>query len=615
MMMKKYTTTIVVSLVVILLLVSLSLAGKYNEQRAYRVTPQDIEKWDQQLNSLQPTEGVNPPHSAAAVEFGRTWYDYHTNNITARMHNYAANGIHVVYMKRMPNAAATRYTTYDYFDNTLGIFFGNQSVTEASATGWGRVLNGVNDEALICMHGGGLRFFQDASEAGYTFAQLLHITTAGVFPGIARLGNTVVFMGQKANVAGQSWSAGDTIVVSTDYMANWTGHNVWEEPVGMLDYGVAEMWPTIDPTNPSEFSVVYAPANRPDAPNGSTRYATTPDLGATFSTFHVWDDDTLIQNGPNVQQYIIENFSQMNSMYTSDGVYHIVMGGVQGVTDTSSASINMWPILYWNTRDQVMLELTDPYYGRPTNQAAWPLIQNNRPGNGIGNAYPILAEGPNAGELICIWQQWEDDGTGVPVMLNATLGTGTVQIFSTDIWGAYTGDGGVTWSEPFFVAGTAGVSDVFPMLPDKFIYNTAQDSIYLDILYMVDTNPGVSVFTSPNSDPSECIWYYERVPIFAGGPSGVGVRGNTVSDFRLAQNYPNPFNPSTTISFNLKTSGKVALDVYNTLGQKVATVFNKNMQAGQHQIEFDASNLASGVYLYKLSSGNLTQTRKMMLMK
>ena len=611
--MKKVYTTIVVSFIIVLLLVSLSLAGKYNEQRAYRVTPQDIEKWDQELNSIQVTEGVNPPHSEAAIEFGRTWYDYATNNVTARNLNHSANGIHVVYMKRMPNAAGTRYATYDYFDLSLGLFFGNQSVTEAASTGWGRVLNGVNDEALICLHGGGLRFFQDASEAGYTFTQLLQVSAAGVFPGIARLGNTVVFMGQLTN---GNWVGGDTIMASTDYMTNWTGHNIWEEPVGVTDYGVGEMWPTINATNPNEFSVVYAPIGRPDAINGSTRYATSPDLGASFNTFNVWDDDSLFVSGPNVSQYIIENFGQMNSMYTSDGVYHIVLGAIQGVVDTTTSTvIDMFPILYWNTRDQQMVELTTPYYGRPTNPVAWTSLTTNRPGNGLGNAYPIVAEGPNAGELICIWQQWEDDGTGAPVLLTATTASGTTQIFATDIWGAYTGDGGVTWSEPFFVAGTAGVSDVFPMLPDKFIYNTTQDSIYLDILYMADSNPGVSVFATPNSVPSECIWYYERVPIWAGGPSGLGNSGNAVSEFRLAQNYPNPFNPATTISFDLKTAGKVALEVFNTLGQKVAVVVNENMAAGQHQIEFDASNLASGVYLYKLTSGNLTQTRKMMLLK
>ena len=609
--MKKVFTTVVVVMVV-LLFVSLSVAGKYNEQRAYRVTPADIEKWDQQLNDFQVIEGINPPHRTTAIEFGRTTYDYATNNVTARMLNHAANGIHVVFMKRMPLPTSTRYVTYDYYDYSFG-FFGNQSVTEASATGWGRVLNGANNEALICMHGGGLRFFQDTGEGQYTFNVVQHLVGSGVFPGIARLGNTVVFMGQLANA---NWRGGDTILVSTDYMASWTGHNVWEEPASVTDYGVGEMWPTINPVNPTEFSVVYAPDNRPEAPDGSIRYATTPDLGATFNTYHVWNDDSLFQDGPNLAQYIIENFAQMNSMYTSDGVYHIVMGGVQGVTDTSATAINMWPILYWNTRDQIMVELTDPYYGRPTNQAAWPILQSNRPGNGIGNAYPTLAEGPNTGELICIWQQWEDDGTGVPVLLTATTGggTGTTQIFSTDIWGAYSGDGGQTWSAPFFVAGTAGVSDVFPMLPDKFFYNATQDSIYLDILYMVDTNPGVSVFSSPNSDPSECIWYYERVAIWA-GPNLVGNRDNVVSEFRLSQNYPNPFNPSTTISFDLKTAGKVSLEVYNTLGQKVATVINKNMPAGSHRVEFDASHLASGIYLYRLSSGNLTQTRKMMLLK
>jgi Secretion system C-terminal sorting domain len=611
MMMKKFTTTIVVSIVAILLLVSLSFAEKFNAQRAYRLTPEDIAKWEEQLDAIKGPVSVSSPYIEVAAELGRTWYDYATNNITARQMNHSANGLHFAFMKKQPDGttASPRYVTYDWYDLSLGTFYGNQSVTEAYQTGWGRVLNGVNDEALISAHGNGLRFYQDASEAGYSLTEILHVSAAGVFPGIARLGNTVVFMGQLAN---GSWAAGDTVMVSTDYMQNWTGHNIWPKDPLSTDYGVGEMWPTINPTNTTEFSVPWCPDITAQYPNGSSWIATTPDLGATWNQTLVWDDDAVF----GASQYIIENFGQFNSMYTQDGVYHLVIGAVQGVLDTlTSTDIDMYPILYWNSRDQQMVELTSPFYGRPSNPAVQAALADNRPGNGLGNAYPILAEGPNPGELICIWQQWEDDGAGGIVLLTPTGGSG-IQIFATDIWGAYSGDSGMTWSEPFFVAGNPGQSDVYPYLPDKFVYNATQDSIYLDVLWMYDSNPSVSFSNFPTySGFNEAIWLYDRVAIFAGGPSGIGNKGNMVSNFRLAQNYPNPFNPSTTISFNLKSAGKVALDVYNTLGQKVATVINKNMEAGQHQVKFDASNLASGVYLYKLTSGNLTQTRKMMLMK
>jgi len=85
--------------------------------------------------------------------------------------------------------------------------------------------------------------------------------------------------------------------------------------------------------------------------------------------------------------------------------------------------------------------------------------------------------------------------------------------------------------------------------------------------------------------------------------------------FDLAQNYPNPFNPSTNIKFSVPESGNVKLSVYNLVGEEVAVLVNGFSQAGFFEVTFDASNLSSGVYLYKLQSANSVQTMKMMLLK
>jgi len=85
--------------------------------------------------------------------------------------------------------------------------------------------------------------------------------------------------------------------------------------------------------------------------------------------------------------------------------------------------------------------------------------------------------------------------------------------------------------------------------------------------------------------------------------------------FQLNQNYPNPFNPTTIISYDLNKAGNIKLDIFNTLGQKVATLVNGKQSAGAHRVSFDASYLNSGVYFYKLTSCNLTKTRNMILIK
>lgn len=85
--------------------------------------------------------------------------------------------------------------------------------------------------------------------------------------------------------------------------------------------------------------------------------------------------------------------------------------------------------------------------------------------------------------------------------------------------------------------------------------------------------------------------------------------------FALYQNYPNPFNPSTTINFSLGKPSKVKLTIYNVLGQKVATVIDRPMNAGQHTVVFDAKRLGSGVYFYQLDAGEFKSHKRMMLIK
>lgn len=87
------------------------------------------------------------------------------------------------------------------------------------------------------------------------------------------------------------------------------------------------------------------------------------------------------------------------------------------------------------------------------------------------------------------------------------------------------------------------------------------------------------------------------------------------SEFTLNQNYPNPFNPTTNIKFALPQSSVVKLEVFNVLGQRVATLVNGEMNAGYHTVMFDASNLASGVYVYRINTGEHMQVKRMMLIK
>ena len=85
--------------------------------------------------------------------------------------------------------------------------------------------------------------------------------------------------------------------------------------------------------------------------------------------------------------------------------------------------------------------------------------------------------------------------------------------------------------------------------------------------------------------------------------------------FNLSQNYPNPFNPSTKINYSIALSSPVILKIYDVLGNEVATLVNEEKPAGSYEVNFNASQLSSGIYFYKLQAGNFISTKKMILLK
>lgn len=93
------------------------------------------------------------------------------------------------------------------------------------------------------------------------------------------------------------------------------------------------------------------------------------------------------------------------------------------------------------------------------------------------------------------------------------------------------------------------------------------------------------------------------------------MKGEVPYKFILFQNYPNPFNPSTTIKYSLPKSEFVTIRIYDALGREIVTLVNEKLLPGDYEVKFDASSLVSGIYFYKLISGNLLSVKKMILIK
>ena len=119
-----------------------------------------------------------------------------------------------------------------------------------------------------------------------------------------------------------------------------------------------------------------------------------------------------------------------------------------------------------------------------------------------------------------------------------------------------------------------------------------------------------------NTDVSTDGYFVNLDDIEVDNPIGIQPISTEVPKrFELKQNYPNPFNPVTNIEFSIVKGGFVNLVIFNALGQQVSTLVNQDLKAGSYKYDFNASGLPSGTYYYRLTSGDFTQTNKMILVK
>jgi photosystem II stability/assembly factor-like uncharacterized protein len=199
---------------------------------------------------------------------------------------------------------------------------------------------------------------------------------------------------------------------------------------------------------------------------------------------------------------------------------------------------------------------------------------------------------------------------------------------------SHTTDGGLTWSTPTTISNTDFGDICFTDAQNGWVVGSRPAT---DVAFIYHTTDGGTNWTEQTFNVSvtnlKRISFVDTTTGWIAGDGGVilhttnggvtpvkEITGNALpQQFVLSQNYPNPFNPSTTIEFSISKQSFVTLKVYDLLGREVATLVNKELQAGSFKTQFDASSaragLASGVYLYRLNAGGFVQTKKLMLMK
>ena len=154
-------------------------------------------------------------------------------------------------------------------------------------------------------------------------------------------------------------------------------------------------------------------------------------------------------------------------------------------------------------------------------------------------------------------------------------------------------DGGLNWDEDTRLT-NAGSFSMYPSV-------SVSDSV-------------VHVLWEDFRDGQGAEIYYKRNP--TGNPTAVeNINSEFPSEFLLAQNYPNPFNPATSLQYAISSMQFVQLKVYDILGHEIVTLVNEEKPAGVHEVEFNASGLSSGMYLYRLQAGTFVETKKMIILK
>ena len=154
------------------------------------------------------------------------------------------------------------------------------------------------------------------------------------------------------------------------------------------------------------------------------------------------------------------------------------------------------------------------------------------------------------------------------------------------------------------------------LIGSNTLFEGAVDSIPINVHSICTYRDQDSLHLSVDRDGDGVVDTIVTIQCFAFASTGVGSSLNPIpSEFAVYQNYPNPFNPSTTIRYAIPHRSHVTLSVFNTLGQQVAQLVNADIDAGYHEIQFNATNLASGVYFYRMQAGSYVETKKLLLVR
>jgi len=607
-------------------------------------------------------------------DMGDTWNDYQHNTYCGRMIDIDDMGwVHVIWMNSLDMGGSQRYIYYNLLDDQDNIIFTDGVRVDNSQAAGYTVLEVMSDNRGIgAFHQRIVSTDWYHSALSYDFFPHIGAFSTEdapwVFFGIEDLKiewphtevdrNDVIHMISTWNPVGSSWADSMGSVRANWYVRGelnattdqWTFSDQFGNPQQEYMHGDATLISTMVAASPVSDKVAIAWANfgatRPDTTQHNNDVViVVSDDGVSFDwrdtlniTSWIPPDLSLLPDTLRAERDTLRCYPDINMIYDYNDVLHIFFTTewYESLYDTASAYINNRDafIWHWDEVNQVFSLvasgwLENDYYEAPV----WARYV----------CRPSPSIDPVTGELYCAYQRYFNPIRPstiypFPYVYGDTTDVSEAGFPNSEVWISRSTDGGYTWSEGTNVTntqtpnGTTGncLSEVYPSMAD----NIVNDQCHL--FYILDKDAGPYSYSSPQGAGTLNDVIYQRIPTSlidiepilpvypmhcdsTGMPDTVNVRPGGITspnDFSLAQNYPNPFNPVTTIHYSLNNDGQASLKVYNIRGEEVATLFDKFQKAGKNlSIDYDASDLSSGIYFYQLEANGFSLTRKMVLMK
>jgi len=574
---------------------------------------------------------------------GTTYYDYQHNSTCGKMIGQDASGrIAINWMNGLTeDPLGSRYVYYNVWDpESWSFIYDTVGIRVDASTRAGFVTAAVKDDGF-CFPA----FHQILTEDGHSAAAIDYIVYIDAFTTVE-----IPYLGEMEIIFPHIAidTSGHLHTVNTDYGSYRVYYADGEPIFDASGFGIDIEWSEFQLVDTSNFMGPDIAASRHSQRVAIAYLATKAgDLGGLNVYLQVsedagenWDDPINVTNFappdtdcfnhggeiPVCNQDTLRPWVDVHVFFDEHDYIHLAW--------TTSA----W--FYWNnegTPGGWTYEFASQIYHWCEDRHEFNIVADGFYGNNgqhEANAYncqrPNLAVDPLTDYLYCSFQLYD------------TIQYSSAGYPAADAWVTVSTDNGRTWAVATNVSRTDGGAATPPpgsMSETEITVASRVTEGLLHMQYVIDHDPGAN--WNGEGSPTLNPVIYQRIPIdsipispvidpcqalrvdstgypwdLCGGSSVDDIAAGPPSEFLLYQNYPNPFNPATMIQFDLNRPMTATLKVYNVVGQEVATLLNEEaLSAGVHKVNFDASALPSGVYIYRLTSATHAAARKMILLK